>query len=81
MLGEQAHSTGFKALSLLGFGRDTLEIVPCDSQGRMRPEAWIHIDGAFGLWAAASPAHAHLVRGMDRADSWSADAHKTLNAP
>lgn len=89
ILGAQAHSTVFKALALLGFGRENLEIVPCDGQGRMRPEAmpetdaaclviaqagnvntgafddfsqirdraphaWIHIDGAFGLWAAAS---------------------------
>ena len=43
--------------------------------------AWVHIDGAFGLWAAASEQTRHLVRGLERADSWSTDAHKTLNAP
>ena len=42
--------------------------------------AWVHIDGAFGLWAAASRLKA-LTLGIDKADSWSADAHKTLNTP
>lgn len=43
--------------------------------------AWVHVDGAFGLWAAASPRLQHLVRGLADADSWATDAHKTLNVP
>ena len=43
--------------------------------------AWVHVDGAVGLWAAASPACRHLVEGLDRADSWATDAHKWLNVP
>ena len=43
--------------------------------------AWLHIDGAFGLWAAASDQYRHLLHGAEWADSWAVDAHKTLNAP
>jgi len=43
--------------------------------------AWLHLDGAFGLWASASPALRPLVAGVDRADSWATDAHKWLNVP
>ena len=43
--------------------------------------AWVHVDGAFGIWAAASPRTAHLVRGLALADSWACDGHKWLNVP
>ena len=44
-------------------------------------EAWVHVDGAFGLWAAASPTLKHHLAGAERADSWAADAHNWLNVP
>ncbi len=118
VLGEQAHASVFKALSILGFGSDGIEKVPADGQGRMVVEklpeldrqtivitqagnvnsgafdpitaicertraagAWVHVDGAFGLWGAASDRRRWLVEGIQAADSWAADAHKTLNAP
>jgi glutamate/tyrosine decarboxylase-like PLP-dependent enzyme len=46
-----------------------------------RAGAWVHVDGAFGLWAAASPGLAALARGLGEADSWATDAHKWLNVP
>jgi glutamate/tyrosine decarboxylase-like PLP-dependent enzyme len=46
-----------------------------------RHGAWVHVDGAFGLWAAASAQYQHLIAGAAQADSWATDAHKTLNVP
>lgn len=118
VLGEHAHSSIWKALSLLGIGKNAIEVVPVDEQGRMivdklphidnstllitqagnvnsgafdpinelcdianKANAWVHVDGAFGLWAAASKRKSYLTNGIEKADSWSVDAHKTLNAP
>jgi glutamate/tyrosine decarboxylase-like PLP-dependent enzyme len=118
VVGAEAHGTVFKALALLGLGKDRVELVPVDTQGRMLaaevPEldgntlvilqagnvnsgsfdpldeicdrahaagAWVHVDGAFGLWAAASRDKQYLTRGAEKADSWSLDGHKTLNTP
>jgi glutamate/tyrosine decarboxylase-like PLP-dependent enzyme len=54
-----------------------------DDAKRARPPGavWSHVDGAFGLWAGASERHRGLLAGVDRADSWSSDAHKWLNTP
>jgi glutamate/tyrosine decarboxylase-like PLP-dependent enzyme len=51
--------------------------------GRVAREqgAWVHVDGAFGLWARVAPSRAHLVEGVEDADSWATDAHKWLNVP
>ncbi len=43
--------------------------------------AWVHVDGAFGLWAKTAPTHARLTQGYERADSWATDGHKWLNVP
>jgi len=118
VVGAEFHSSVKKVLALAGLGRERVEIVPVDGQGRMiadaLPEldertlvitqagnvntgafdpvgavcerarergAWVHVDGAFGLWAAASDAYRHLTGGVEGADSWALDAHKWLNVP
>ena len=118
IVGEEVHVSVLKALSMLGLGRDRVEKVPVDSQGRMRADllphnlgpaiiclqsgnvntgafdpaaeicfkakeagAWVHVDGAFGLWAAAAPQRSYLTQGVVNADSWATDAHKWLNVP
>jgi len=118
ILGEEAHASIYKVLSMLGLGREQVIAVPVDKQGRMRADAlpviegptivciqagnvnsgafdpaakiiewahdanaWVHVDGAFGLWALASPDYASLARGFTAADSWATDAHKWLNVP
>jgi glutamate/tyrosine decarboxylase-like PLP-dependent enzyme len=118
VLGEEAHATIYKVLSMLGLGRERVLRVPVDAQGRMRAEhmpavsgpavlcvqagnvnsgafdpaqeliawahecnAWVHVDGAFGLWALACPQEAPQARAFVEADSWAMDAHKWLNVP
>ena len=58
----------------------------CDSFNLLIPmarrhRAWVHVDGAFGLWAAVSPKLKHFVKGVEEADSWATDGHKWLNVP
>jgi glutamate/tyrosine decarboxylase-like PLP-dependent enzyme len=118
IVGEEAHASLYKALGMLGLGRNRVVKVPVDGQGRMCADAfprisgpaivclqagnvntgafdpasaicplaheagaWVHVDGAFGLWAVAAPARAHLMEGFEQADSWATDAHKWLNVP
>ena len=116
VVGEEAHASVLKALSLLGLGRKRVVRVPVDGQGRMRTDAlphldaqtilclqagnvntgafdaaaaicpaaraagaWIHVDGAFGLWAAASLEYHRWTKGFEQADSWATDGHKWPN--
>lgn len=118
VVGEEVHLSVRKALGLVGLGRERVEQVPADEQGRLRAAelpaldertilclqagnvnsgafdpfeevaarareagAWVHVDGAFGLWARASPELAPLARGLEHADSWCTDGHKWLNVP
>ena len=122
LIGDEAHTTVFTALSLLGFGRNQVKRVSTDDQGRMRVDAlkesleesdtaaiviaqagqintgamdpfkailsllkdrnaWLHVDGAFGLWALACPQLRSQLDGVDGADSWATDGHKWLQVP
>src|SRR5579864_3785750 len=60
---------------------DPLEEIAEITRSHAGGSAWIHLDGAFGLWAAASERLRHLVKGADKCDSWATDAHKWLNVP
>jgi glutamate/tyrosine decarboxylase-like PLP-dependent enzyme len=116
--GRHAHGAVLKAISMLGLGKENIEWVDVDSQGRIIPEripvldantililqagnvnsgsfdpfeeimdravsagAWIHVDGAFGLWASCTENLRYLTKGIEKASSWSVDGHKTLNTP
>ncbi len=116
--GKHAHSTILKGIGLMGFGKENVEWVDVDDQGRIMadqvPElddrtililqagnvnsgsfdpleelcarareanSWVHIDGAFGLWAGAVEKLQYLTKGMEMANSWAVDGHKTLNTP
>lgn len=61
----------------IGAFDDFVELIPIAK----RFGAWVHVDGAFGLWAAASPRFRHLMKGAEDADSWATDGHKWLNVP
>lgn len=116
--GKHAHSTILKAIGLLGFGKENIEWVDVDDQGKLelnnlpqlddrtililqagnvnsgsfdnfselcaiakKAGSWVHIDGAFGLWAGAVDKLKHLTKGIEGANSWAVDGHKTLNTP
>jgi len=118
----EIHSSIPKALRLAGLGVGSVQSIPTDRFGRVRPDAissgvlesdrptlvvlqagnvntghsdpfapiidrfdpetsWVHVDGAFGLWANAAPHRRHLLDGVELADSWATDGHKWLNTP
>ncbi len=64
-----------------GGGVDPLDAIADVLDARGREGLWMHVDGAFGLWARAAPARRGLLAGAERADSWATDAHKWLNTP
>ena len=121
-VGDDAHSSVFSALQMIGLGYRRVVRIATDDQGRMRPDvleaeigkatgpriviaqagqintgaydpfaeiiaiahahgAWVHVDGAFGLWARATPGRKHLTAGIEGADSWVTDGHKWLQVP
>lgn len=121
-IGDDAHTSIPAALGYLGFGRERIQRIKTDSQGRICAEAlarrlrpgsgpsiviaqagqinsgafdpflplaetaraagaWLHVDGAFGLWARAHPAYRGLTCGVESADSWAVDGHKWLQTP
>jgi glutamate/tyrosine decarboxylase-like PLP-dependent enzyme len=118
IVGQEVHTSMYRALSVIGLGRDQIHHVPADDQGRIRADAlppiggptivclqagnvntgavdpvgdicrriegtgaWVHVDGAFGLWASVSSRHRQLADGFAEADSWVSDGHKWLNVP
>jgi len=122
LVGDDAHSSVFSALQMVGFGYKRVTRIATDDQGRMRPDAlsaaldkasgpaiviaqagqintgaydpfaeiveiahrhgaWVHVDGAFGLWARATRSLKHLTEGIEGADSWVTDGHKWLQVP
>ncbi len=122
VIGDDAHTTVFLGLQMLGFGHRRLRRVATDDAGRMNAAdfarviaqcqgptiaiaqagqintgafdpvgeiadlahargAWLHVDGAFGLWARACPEKAALTIGIEKADSWATDGHKWLQTP
>lgn len=122
LIGEDAHTTVFSALQMLGFGRSRVRRIATDDQGAIRIDAfraalaecrdpvvaiaqagqintgafdpvgamkaalagrnaWLHVDGAFGLWARACPAVSAQADGIETADSWATDGHKWLQTP
>ncbi len=122
VIGDDAHTTVFSALRMLGLGQERVRRVPTDAQGQIRADAfravlaqcadpviavaqagqlntggfdpanaiadalagrngWLHVDGAFGLWARAGISTAALAEGVEKADSWATDGHKWLQTP
>lgn len=122
LIGDDAHTTVFSALQLLGLGHDRVVRIATDDSGRIEAGAfaealegcsgpviailqagqintgafdpfadllpmahakgaWVHVDGAFGLWARACPEKASLASGIEGADSWATDGHKWLQTP
>jgi aromatic-L-amino-acid decarboxylase len=82
----QALATNARQPTIVVLHAGDLNIGSFDSFAELVPiahrfGAWVHVDGAFGLWAAASPKHRHHLRGVELADSWTNDGHKWLNTP